>query len=69
MRKEPECISPLMIAGLGYHEAHALRRIAMQLHRWHELECGTDTGAVERDETTGKTYWYNAMTGRRYPCK
>lgn len=67
MRKEPTCISTLMIAGLGYAEAHALRRIAMQLHRWHELECGTDTGAIERDETTGKTYWYNAMSGRRYP--
>ena len=68
MRKEPECIAPLTRAGLTYDEAHALRRIAMQLHRWHELECGTDTGAVERDETAGKTYWYNSMTGRRFPC-
>lgn len=68
MRKEPECINPLTRAGLTYDKAHALRRIAMQLHRWHELECGTDTGAVERDETTGKTYWYNAMTDRRFPC-
>ena len=48
-------------------DAFALRRVAMTLHRWHELECGTDTGGVERDETTGKTYWYNAMTGRRSP--
>jgi hypothetical protein len=27
----------------------------MTLHRWHELECGTDNGCIERDETTGKS--------------
>lgn len=39
----------------------------MQLHRWHELACGTETGGVERDEATGETYWYNAVSGHRYP--
>lgn len=63
----PECIPPLCRAGIDVEDAFALRRIAMQLHRWHELECGVDNGGVEREEATGKTYWYNAMTGRRSP--
>lgn len=67
MAKEPECIARLVRIGISYDDAHALRRIAMTLHRWHELECGIDGGGVERDETTGKVYWYNAMTGRRSP--
>lgn len=66
--KIPECVPALMLAGIAETDAYALRRIAMQLHRWHELECGTEYGAVERDETTGKTVWYNAMTGKRWPC-
>lgn len=63
-----ECIEPLIRAGITYEDAMALRRIAMTLHGWHELECGTDHGAIERDETTGKAFWRNAMTGKRYPC-
>ena len=55
----------LVKLGISYVDALELRRISMTLHAWHELECGTDRGAVERDETTGKPYWYNAMTGRR----
>ncbi len=55
-------------------DAEQLRRISMTLHRWHELECGTDAGAIERDETTGKPYWtwqvdYGPRKGRnRYPA-
>lgn len=67
MRAYPESVVTLTRAGMTDADAFALRRVAMTLHRWHELECGTDTGGVERDETTGKTYWYNAMTGRRSP--
>lgn len=67
MRTYPESVVTLTRAGMTDADAFALRRVAMTLHRWHELECGTDTGGVERDETTGKTYWYNAMTGRRSP--
>jgi len=59
------CINQLTSLGISHDDATALRRIAMTLHRWHELECGTDRGAVERDEETGKVYWYNAMTGKR----
>lgn len=66
-RRFPESIINLERAGIKYADAVALRRIAMTLDRWHELECGTDTGAVERDEATGKTFWYNSMTGRRHP--
>lgn len=29
-------------------DAEQLRRISMTLHRWHELECGTDGGYIER---------------------
>ena len=60
-----EVCQRLVNLGISYVDALELRRISMTLHAWHELECGTDRGAVERDETTGKPYWYNAMTGRR----
>lgn len=53
---------------VAYDDAVALRRISMQLHRWHELECGIENGGVERDEATGKCYWYSSFSGRRTPC-
>ena len=40
MTKHHECIERLVHAGFVYEDACALRRIAMTLHRWHELECG-----------------------------
>lgn len=48
-----------VLLGLGFtqDEAEQLRRISTTLHRWHELECGTDGGCVERDEKTNKPYW------------
>jgi hypothetical protein len=50
------------LAPLGFDRAdtEALRRISMTLSRWAELECGTDRGAIERDDKTGVPYWYNA---------
>ena len=40
--------------GIRRHDAEALRRIEMTLHRWHELECGTGdkyaSWSIERDE-------------------
>lgn len=39
-RRNHDCIGPLVRAGIDYDDALALRRIAMTLHRWHELECG-----------------------------
>lgn len=55
--------------GVSDDDFWSLRRISMQLHRWHELECGVGNGGVERDETTGKCFWYNSYTGRRSPTK
>jgi hypothetical protein len=59
-RNTYEMINRLRALGITYDDAMALRRISMTLHRWHELECGTDSGAIERDEKTGQPYWYNA---------
>jgi hypothetical protein len=52
--------------GISREDSEALRRISMTLHRWHEMECGTDYGVVERDEETGRPYWYSSRTGRRH---
>ena len=65
--KTHECIPPLIRTGISHDDAEALRKIAMQLHRWHELECGVENGGVERDEKTGKVTWYDSRTGRRSP--
>lgn len=46
--------------GISRADAESLRRISMTLHRWHELECGNGNGMIERDEATGKPYWFNA---------
>lgn len=74
--KMPECLPALirtLLEACGNNpeydseaDAYALRRIAMTLHRWHEMECGDENGGVERDEKTGKTYWYSAYSGKRY---
>lgn len=53
-RTIPEAVHNLQRAGIAYDDAVTLRKIAMTLHRWHELECGTDAGHVERDESTDK---------------
>lgn len=49
-----ECIARLTAAGIAYDDACALRRIAMTLHRWHELECGTDNGFASFCITRGR---------------
>jgi hypothetical protein len=72
-RKEAERLTRLMdtLRSLGFtaEEAEQLRRISMTLHRWHEMECGTDSGCIERDEKDGKPYMLNltSSTMRRYP--
>lgn len=72
-RKEAERITAqenvLMSLGFTQAEAETLRRISMRLHRWHEKECGIDNGCIERDEETGKAYWLNSMTMKRYPVR
>lgn len=45
-------LSRLERAGISTNDALALRRIAMTLHRWHELECGIGDSAtfyIERE--------------------
>ena len=39
---------------------NTLRRAAMALHRWYEMECGNGSGHLQRDDETGVPYWYNA---------
>ena len=57
----------LMALGFTADEADTLRRISRTLRRWHELECGVDNGAIERDDNTQRPYWCSSTTGRRYP--
>lgn len=46
--------------GLTYEDACSVRRIALTLRRWFELECGDDNSygswAIERDEITDIPY-------------
>lgn len=53
--------------GIADLDAGSLRSISMTLNRWHELECGSDAGYIERDEKTGKPYRCNPNNDRRYP--
>lgn len=59
-KQSAECLARVQSLGISWNDAVALRRIAMTLHRWHELECGDDHGCIERDEQTGKAYWRNS---------
>ncbi|MCR4339544.1 MAG: hypothetical protein NUW01_06620 [Gemmatimonadaceae bacterium] len=38
----------LIALGFTTDEAESLRRISIRLHRWHELECGTDSACLVR---------------------
>jgi len=40
MRMIDDCRYHLVMAGIPMPDADQLRRIAMTLHRWHEMECG-----------------------------
>jgi len=54
MSRKIECVPRLVAIGISVDDAYALRRIAMTLHRWHELECGDGNNygswAIERDD-------------------
>ena len=54
-----EVLQRLQRAGVSYEDANKLRRIALTLHRWHELECGDGYGHIERDEKTGQARYHN----------
>ena len=55
-RKEAERLARqenvLLELGFTREQAESLRRISMTLHSWHERECGTGNGCIERDEET-----------------
>ena len=48
--------------GISDGDAATLVRASATLHTWHEHECN---GTIQRDESNGKPYWYNADSGRR----
>lgn len=54
-----EVLGRLERAGIAYDDRDKLRRIALTLHRWHELECGDGNGHIERDEKTGIPRYHN----------
>ena len=54
-----EMLNRVQRRGLSLDDALAVRRIAMTLTRWYELECGDGNGYIERGETTGKPYYVN----------
>jgi hypothetical protein len=56
--------SYLLTLGFTDSEVSSLRRINSTLQRWHEMECGTDHGVIERDDATGKPFWISYT--RRY---
>lgn len=66
-RSTDKMLSRLTAIGLSYDDA--TQCIALRLHRWHELECGVENGGVERDEKTGKVFWYSSHTGKRSPYR
>lgn len=69
MARRQKYDAAIVLAKLGFKPEHAesLLRIANRLHRWHELECGTDRGAIERNEETGKLSWYDNRTLKWVP--
>ena len=62
-----DTVTRLGAIGITPDDAATLRRIATTLHRWSEAECGNEYGAIERDEATGRPYWYSCMSRRRTP--
>lgn len=51
-----EMISRLQQIGITTEDAFTLRRIAMTLHRWHELECGNGNSYASWCITRGRKY-------------
>src|SRR5687768_1197115 len=58
-----ECIPHLTALGISHDDAIALRRIAMTLHRWHELECGDSNNysswSIVRGRKSGAEFEYD----------
>ena len=58
-------IAALIALGVSADDAAKRRRISMTLRRWHELECGIETGGVDLEEVTKNMNWYSSVTGKR----
>ena len=58
-RQTLEMLNRVQRRGLSLDDALAVRRIAMTLHRWYELECGDGDGYIERNPETEKPYYVN----------
>lgn len=52
-----DCLSALERIGIQQFDALALRRISSTLKTWFEKECGSERGAIERDQKTGKPFF------------
>lgn len=57
-----------VLVSLGFLESDTdkLMRDSNVLRRWYARECGDSTGCISRDENTGKPYWLNSNSGKRY---
>lgn len=66
-RERFESIQRAMQCGLTEADAVAVRRIALTLHRWFELECGDSnqyvSWVIERDEKTSIPYMVRHFYG------
>lgn len=76
MRKnKPDCIGALMAVGISFDDAVTLRRAAMTLTNWFELECGNGNDrmswAIERDDNgDGPPFMvYHPHNGKSYRVK
>lgn len=67
-RERFESIERAKKCGLTEQDAIAVRRIALTLHRWFELECGDSNQyrsyAIERDEVTEKPFMVSHFYSR-----
>lgn len=53
-KKTVECVERVKALGISDADAWGLRRIAMTLHRWHEMECGNSNNHGSWTITRGK---------------
>lgn len=60
-----DCVKRLIEAGIEYDDAHALRRISMTLHRWHEMECGDSNDYSSWCISRGRMRTFTAEDGTK----
>jgi hypothetical protein len=67
--RQTEQLRILGSLGFTQEQAEQLRLISITLRRWHEMECGINSGCIERDEATGKPFWtyYGGNKPQRHP--